>query len=109
MVYVITMCVVLAVLVIADYISYKRGGLIYLTGDSIAINKISLDIKIKVNSIQTVDIVVLNKNNKAYYLITTYNGMKFKTTKTKVGSSKFNHAGKLFTKCGVTKFNRIDK
>lgn len=105
----VTMAVVLVFLFLLDVISYKRGGLVYRTGESIAINRISLDIKVKINSIQTVDIVVFNKTNKAYYLITTYNGMKFKTTKTKVGSNKFNHAGQLFTKCGITKFNRIDK
>ena len=100
---------ILVFLVLIDYIQFKKGGLIYITGDAIALNKLSLDVKVKINSIQAVDVVVYEKTKKAYYLITTYNGMKFKTAKTVVSSAKFNRAGALFTKCGFTNFRRISK
>ena len=57
---------ILVFLVLIDYIQFKKGGLIYITKDAIALNKLSLDIKIKINSIQTINIIVYEKTKKTY-------------------------------------------
>lgn len=101
--------IIIVILVLFDYIDFKRGGLVYVTGDCIAFNKLALDVRVKINSIQAVDVVVYEKKNKAYFLVTTYNGMKFSTAKTKLGSSKFTNAGALFSKYGFKNFKRITK
>ena len=108
MVYFISIAILVG-LALMDYISYKKGGLIYVTGDSIAFNKLFIDVKIKIASINHVDIIVDKGTKKVYYLITSHNGVKFKTSKTELGSSKFNHAGSLLTKCGIQKFNTLYK
>ena len=100
---------ILAGFALMDYISYRRGGLLYITGDSLAVNRLALDVKIKIVSINHVDIIIDKKKNTARYSITTHNGTNFKTAKTKVGSDRYNHAGKLLMKCGVNKFRTVDK
>ena len=104
----LTIFIVVALL-LYDYISCKRCGLIYKTGDAIGFNKLLLDVKVKISEIQTVNIVLNESDTMGYYMVTTYRGMVFKTAKTKVGSNKYNHAGKLFMKCGIQKFDVIHK
>ena len=105
-------CLSIAIFVVfalIDYSGYKRGGLLYITGDKLAFNKLLLDVKIKITDINTVDIIIDERHNIAYYEITVHRGIKVKTTKTAVGSGKYNHAGKLLVKCGVKTFNTIYK
>ncbi len=92
-----------------DYISYKRGGLVYITGDALVVNRLLLDLKIKITDINNVDICIDEKTKDAYYSITARSGVRANTAKSKLGSDKYNHAGKLLHKCGVHKFNIIYK
>ena len=101
--------IILLGLALMDYISYKKGGLLYITGDSLAFNRVLIDVKIKITSISRVDIIIDEGANTAYYLITVHNGAEFKTVKTEPGSDRYNHAGKLLIKCGIREFNTIYK